>query len=136
MEMKSRRLEISVADFRKAFEAEPKATFNRTFEQNSEPVAKKIAQGEFFRFWARHGINHNYFSKWNSKFEYLIYSFNGENIPPMIANKNQHTVNFQKMDGTTLSSIQDINQVGNKEPQFKNSNRINSLDEIIFSNLK
>ena len=41
----------------------------------------------------------------------------------MIANKNQHTVNFQKMDGTTLSSIQDINQVGNKESQFKNSIR-------------
>ena len=55
MEMKYRRLEISVADFRRAFEAEPLASFNRTFDKNYEPVAKKIAQGEYFRFWSRLG---------------------------------------------------------------------------------
>ena len=59
MEMKSQRLEISVADFCQAFEAEPTATFNRIFDKNYEPIAKKIAQGEFFRFWARHGTNHD-----------------------------------------------------------------------------
>ena len=58
MEMKSQRLEISVADFRQAFEAEPMATFNRIFDKNYEPIAKKIAQGEFFRFWARHGTKY------------------------------------------------------------------------------
>lgn len=59
MEMKSRRLEISVADFRQAFEAEPTACFNRIFDQNYEPVAKKIAQGEYFRFWSRLGNKRN-----------------------------------------------------------------------------
>ena len=57
MEMKYRRLEISVADFRQAFEAEPIASFNRTFDKNYEPVAKKIAHGEYFRFWSRLGKN-------------------------------------------------------------------------------
>ena len=59
MEMKSRRLEISIADFRQAFEAEPSAIFNRVFDQNYEPVAKKIAQGEYFRFWTRLGNKRN-----------------------------------------------------------------------------
>ena len=59
MEMKSRRLEMSVADFRQAFEAEPMTSFNRIFDQNYEPVAKKIAQGEYFRFWSRLGNKRN-----------------------------------------------------------------------------
>ena len=56
MEMKSRRLEISADDFRQAFADEPLSVFNQTFDQNYEPVARKIAYGEYYRFWSRHGI--------------------------------------------------------------------------------
>ena len=33
----------------------------------------------------------------------------------MIANENQYTVNFQKIDGTSVNSIRDINQVSNRD---------------------
>ena len=56
MEMKSRRLEISADDFRQVFADEPLSVFNQTFDQNYEPVARKIAHGEYYRFWSRHGI--------------------------------------------------------------------------------
>ena len=59
MEMKSRRLEISVVDFRQAFSDGPTSVFNEGFDQNYEPVARKIAHGEYFRFWSRPGIKND-----------------------------------------------------------------------------
>ena len=59
MEMKSRRLEISVVDFRQAFSDGPTSVFNESFDQNYEPVARKIAHGEYFRFWSRPGIKND-----------------------------------------------------------------------------
>ena len=61
MEMKSRRLEISADDFRQAFADGPTSVFNQSFDQNYEPVARKIAHGEFFRFWSRPGIKNDAF---------------------------------------------------------------------------
>ena len=56
MEMKTTTLEISAENFRKPFGDEPQAAFDKVFGENYEAVARKIAHGEFFRFWSRQGI--------------------------------------------------------------------------------
>ena len=49
----------------------------------------------------------------------------------MIAKENQHTVNFQKIDGTSVSSIRDINQVSNRDSP-ESIQKIYLLNKINF----
>ena len=49
----------------------------------------------------------------------------------MIANENQHTVNFQKIDGTSVNSIRDINQVRNRDSP-ESIQKFHLLNKIIF----
>ena len=56
--------------------------------QDFEPVARKISYGEYFRFWS---------------------SFNGKTIPTLLKKEIQHSISFQKMDRSSLDTVQEIN---------------------------